>query len=133
MTHSHFQQTTGHELTHIVLEHILHPATKVPLVDEGIAVYLDQTGRGRLQLLKKILRYDGINFTPFVLSNWSSREQGRWTYPFYGAFIEYLLEQDGKERLFRLLKDQRLEHAYEVYGQEHFSWLIDDFQRKLKE
>jgi hypothetical protein len=51
-------------------------------------------------------------------------------YPIAGAFIDYLLRNGGRERLFALLKDQRIEHARTIYGAD-FERLVVEFETQL--
>lgn len=45
--HAHVNQTPGHEITHVVVDQEIDPDPKTELINEGLAVYFDQTERDR--------------------------------------------------------------------------------------
>lgn len=129
--HARYFQSAGHEMTH-VFSYYVHPfPERVGLINEGTAVYFDQTGTDQLKLARWLL-------TEHEIHQVSIRELwNRWnllpmeeSYPLAGAFVKYLMEHGGEKQFKRLLADQRIESARQIYGS-RLDKIINDFERLL--
>lgn len=130
-------QTVGHEMTHVISWHAIPSQHRTGLVNEGTAVFMDQTGRDRLALARKTLaeaRTEAGAPLPAVSLRalWDD-----WTllpddvsYPVAGAWIERLVAKGGREKFLAFFTDQSREHAREVYGADLEAW-IDGFEQDL--
>lgn len=118
-------QTRGHEMTHVICYQAVKPVQRTGLINEGIAVYFDQTGRDRLAMAKaavKEAKLESVSLT----NMWA----GRVSYPVAGAFIERLHKKGGDEKLKQLARDQTLEAARKVYGEQLDTWMAE-FEQEL--
>lgn len=117
-------QTRGHELTHEVLQHALHPVAFSPLVNEGIAVLLDGTNRDRMKEARRSVQAAGAP-APRIAEAWALTRSRGLDYAVAGAFVGMLLERGGKERLLALLADQTQARAAALYGAELEGWIAE--------
>jgi len=137
LVHCLVNQTVGHEMAHVIGYAAIHPVKTTGLINEGTAVYLDQTGRDRLAVARDALaaaRADTSAVLPPVSlralwDDWSLAPDSV-TYPLAGAWIARLVEKGGKEKFLRFFADQSRDHAREVYGEDLEGW-IDEFEKDL--
>ncbi len=137
LVHCLVAQTVGHEMTHVISAAALQPVQRVGLINEGIAVYHDRTGRDRLALARKAVAGavsdEGAPLPPVALralwDDWSLLP-GAVSYPLAGAWIERLVEKGGREKFLEFFTDQSREHARAVYGADLQGW-IDGFEADL--
>ncbi|MEI7729740.1 MAG: hypothetical protein WCO56_09205 [Verrucomicrobiota bacterium] len=124
IVHSHWRQTTGHEMTHIISRQALKPVKVTALINEGVAVYFDQTGRNREQTARAALREAKVE-TLSLVALWAQMRavDDIVTYPVAGAVIERLRQQGGDDKLRQLLCDQSIESARQIYGAVFDGWL----------
>ncbi len=121
--HSRWNQTRGHELTHIVVGQVFQPEHTTKLINEGIAVYLDHRRVDRLAVARQAMA-EGAPFR--IVAQWRAPtvEQDAF-YPVAGAFVERLAQRGGMERLRELLRDQRHIRALELYGADLPVWIAE--------
>lgn len=136
VVHKEVSQTSGHELAHVFEDRVLSPSHQAGLISEGLAVYLDQTGRDRLETARQALGETGGQVS---IQDWWKKNPEAWAqlsgrirYPVAGAFVAYLAERGGRKTLLQLLRDQRLERARTIYGADTLSGWIASFEAKLK-
>ena len=53
VVHSHYQQTKGHEMTHVIANYTSKISNKTRFINEGTAVCFDQTNRKYTDQIKK--------------------------------------------------------------------------------
>jgi len=115
----------GHEMTHVLCQHACQSIQTSSLVDEGIAVYFDQSGSDRLKTAQRAIR--GAKWaTVSIPELW--QERGFWknqyvSYRVAGAVVERLRSKGGDAKLKALLREQTLEAAHRIYGPELDNWL----------
>lgn len=128
MINSHYNQTPGHEIVHVLSDIGIVPITKTAFINQGIAVYLDQTNRNRMEIARKDLKSSKID----ILELWNKPENypDSYNYTISGAFIEFLLKKGTERQLKQLLKIQTVENAEKVY--DNFEELINEFVKDLK-
>lgn len=126
--HSEIDQTTGHELTHVVSHYLPNMQNQTRLINEGAAMYFDMTSRNRIEMAKKARQYmDTLD----IKAMWDNSEiSASLLYPIAGAFVEHLIKAEGKDQFLRLYADQTLDNAYKVYGTNMDS-IITSFQHLL--
>jgi tetratricopeptide (TPR) repeat protein len=132
LTQEYFPQTGGHEMTHVLCVHAFKPIRFSGLVDEGIAVYFDQSGRNRLKTAQRAVRaakLSGISMDDLWVNFWSKTNEP--TYAIAGAFIERLRNKGGEAKLKDLLHEQTIEAAFRIYGPELATW-ITEFEQDLQ-
>jgi len=125
--HSSIHQTRGHEITHILCFYGMKPTFQSRLINEGIAVYFDQTNRDRMKVAQKHLNGQKLD----VLNYWENPKDKRdeYNYTVGGALIEYLYEHGNDEQMKALLAHQSIEAAKKIYPA--FDQIMDEFQQEL--
>ena len=137
LVHCRAAQTVGHEMTHVIAVAALQPTVRVGLINEGTAVYHDQSGRDRLATARRALagaQTESGGPLPAVglralWDDWSLLPT-EVSYPLAGAWIARLVEKGGREKFLEFFRDQSRAHAREVYGDELEAW-IDGFEADL--
>lgn len=138
LIHASAGQTPGHEMAHVIGHKALQPTVKTGLINEGVSVVLDQTGRDTLARARQAVAQGaaGQGATPFLRVGlralWEDWDllADEYTYPIAGAWVDHLLAQGGKPRFLEFFAEQSLAHARQVYGPELEDW-IDGFERQL--
>lgn len=125
--HTTYNNTKGHELTHILCYWGLNPKNMNNLITEGIAVYFDQTKRDRFKVAQDLLNNKELNIIDFWAN--PSNYPGDYCYAIGGALIDYLLKNGTDQQLKEILKDQSLNNARKVY--KDFDKLMLDFNKKI--
>ncbi len=120
-------QTSGHEITHILSDYGIQPIKKTPLINEGVAVYFDQTHRDKLSVAKEALDNKKID----IIDLWNKPDNypNQYNYDIGGALIEFLMKNGSELQLKKLLKNQTTETAANIY--ENFDGLITTFEQEL--
>jgi len=123
-----YKQTKGHEICHILCDEALHPKKKSMLINEGIAVYFDQTTRNKMDQARSVLPKDEFH----LLELWESptHYERDLSYPMGGAFIDFLINKEGTAKLKELLKNQTIENAKVIYPD--FMDLVKTFEAMLE-
>lgn len=129
IVHSHYQQTIGHEITHVVSDFYAKVINKTRLINEGTAVYFDFTYMDRIQAVKNVIEEKNVIID--IDSMWQNNiiEESIF-YPIAGAFVEYLIFHGGKDKFLELIKNQTIENAFKIYGDTLSNW-ITDFEMKF--
>jgi len=133
LVHAWAGQTIGHEMTHVISHHAMHPEQVTGLINEGISVFHDQTGRDQLALARGALKdAPALKVQVELAALWEdwSLLPGEISYPAGGAWVKVLIDKGGKEKFLEFYRDQRLAHAREVYGSDLQGWM-DDFTDAL--
>jgi len=122
--------TIGHEMTHVITPQV-HPSrnpVRTGLINEGAAVYFDQSGRDQKELTRDWLyRRNQMKVSLVdVWTNWK-KYPDELSYPLAGAFVGELIRTHGMDKFRSLLSDQSLENARFLYGPG-----LDDFIRSFE-
>ena len=120
-------QTRGHEITHVLSDYGIKPLKKTKLINEGVAVYFDQTNRDRIVVAKKILENKEIDIVD--LWNNPNNYPSEYCYSIGGALIDFLIKNGNESQLKALIKNQTTETAIEIY--DDFNNLMKEFEQKL--
>lgn len=133
LTHAVLGQTVGHEMTHIISRYALNPTVITGLINEGVAVHMDLTGRDQMLRARKLMDEAAVRplkvSIPALWMDWSLAPD-TYSYPVAGAFVAMLVEKGGKERFFEFFVDQSFKHAQEIYGDDLLVW-IREFEDEL--
>ena len=131
--YSHRNQTPGHEMTHIISHYMSVNSVKTPLINEGLAVYLDMTYISRIWVIRDVMKRHCIEHLE-VQGFWTKWEDfpHEVSYPFAGAFMEAMIKKYGLENLKPLLVNQTYENARLLFG-EDFDLLIKSFESMINE
>jgi len=131
--HSSFDQTLGHEITHIITGYLYTQGKFDLFINEGIAVYLDQSNRNRLAHARLCLSHCNI-MNVKVMDVWKGLRDFPQpvSYAVAAVFIERLLNGYGQEKLIQLITNQSCEDANNIYGRDDFEKLICELESDLQ-
>lgn len=128
LVHCRYNQTIGHEMTHIIIHHALHPKTKSRLINEGIAVLYDYSGRLKMddaQLAAGKLK-EPVSIKEMWIRGAAFDES--LLYPVGGAWLGFLELKLSKEAFRNLLQNQ----SYDAYPDKvEMDNLISEFESLL--
>lgn len=128
--HSYFQQSKGHEITHVISNYTSAIAEQTRFINEGTAVCFDQSNQNRLKKVKYWIRTNDKKIE--IKEIWKNgREYSEEIlYSLAGLFVQELIEKHGKEKFLEFFKNQTYENAQLVYGMELFMF-IKEFENKI--
>jgi tetratricopeptide (TPR) repeat protein len=133
LVHARADQPVGHEMTHVISAHALQPEVVVGLINEGTAVFHDQTGRDQLALAWQALADAAEGQVQVSVAalweDWSLLPE-EISYPLAGAWVSVLITRGGQDKFLKFFRDQSLAHARGVYGPDLQDWL-DEFDGEL--
>lgn len=129
--YSQKNQTKGHEITHVITHYIGKSKNKTGLINEGTAVYFNQTKENKLENAKNYMAK--INIASISVKDlwkdWTMVDQGL-SYPLAGAFVSEFVNKFGEDGLIKILPDQTYENSRKIFGEE-LDTLIGTFEKKL--
>jgi hypothetical protein len=117
-------------MTHVLCYWAFLPFETTRLVNEGVAVYFDQTNNCLEEAKREIRRANLDRISVVELWKEPQSQSERVMYAVAGAFIESLRINGGDQRLRQLLHDQTLETAWRIYGPQLADW-ITHFEQDL--
>lgn len=125
--HATFSQTAGHEIAHL----FVHSKRKSMLINEGLAVYLDQE-HGDLYSIAKNLLKNGSMPKVNIQEMWNTAGSydAKTYYTIAGAFVEELIKKAGKEKFLKLTEDQTIQNAEAIYDNT-FLDLVNKFEKNM--
>jgi len=124
--HCRWEQTVGHEMTHVVSMQALQPVARTRLINEGLAVCFDLTSRDKLATAQHAIGEAGLE--SLDLAQWwedGSQIDESSFYPVAGAWVKTLLDHGGRDKLLELGADQTLASARSIYGDELDGWMTE--------
>jgi tetratricopeptide (TPR) repeat protein len=128
--HAHFQQTRGHELTHVISAYSGKMLKKTGLINEGTAVCFDLSNNNRQEMVKTWLQTNNQKIDiKDIWNNWGKYPQ-ELSYPLSGLFVEEMISRFGKEKFLAFFTDQTYENALKLYGSETDT-MIQEFQKSF--
>ena len=130
MIHLYFQQSIGHELTHVISNYTSAISKKTRFINEGTAVCFDQSSQNRLKKVKDWIRTNDKKIE--IKDIWKNGREYpvEILYPLAGLFVQELIEKYGKEKFLEFFKNQTYENAQLIYGMELFMF-IKEFENKI--
>lgn len=121
------QQEDNYELCHMYTQLMLKSKSKSMLLDKGLAVYFDTMDKNLFAIARKTIPKE--KFSLFELWEEPTRYEKKLSYPIGAAFIEFLLNKEGKSKLKQLLKVQTIKNGEEIYP--NFEQLVKTFESML--
>ena len=113
ITHTEASHTIGHEMTHSIAANAFPHAKWDRLINEGVAVYFDQSHKNNLALLKP-----NKEFFKSIPDFWKNESAGEaMLYPLGGELVKRLIENFGREKFLVFMNDQSYENARIVFGE----------------
>ncbi len=130
IVHSHFQQTRGHEMAHVISNYSTNMLNKTGLINEGTAVCFDQTNQDKTQMVKDWLKANNKKLSVAdIWANWKNYPD-ELSYPLAGLFVKELIDNFGREKFIEFFGNQTYENARSVFG-EKLDAVITDFENKM--
>ncbi|WP_163714611.1 tetratricopeptide repeat protein [Mangrovibacterium lignilyticum] len=130
IVHSHYQQTIGHEMTHVISNYSTNMIQKTGLINEGTSVCFDQTNQDKEQIVKDWLKNNDKKLTiSDIWTNWKNYPD-ELTYPLAGLFVKELIDNFGKEQFIEFFSNQTYDNAKSVFG-DKLDKLINDFENEI--
>lgn len=99
--HSKVNQTVGHELAHILSRAINGREPPNRVLDEGLAVFLNQSNRNPFTEARNLIEANRLPTFAQMLENSKSKSKDDW-YPAAGAFVGHLCQRHGVLRFKQL-------------------------------
>lgn len=128
--HTHYQQTIGHEMTHVISNYTSKITNKTRFINEGTAVCFDQSHQNRL---KQIKDWIAINNKQIAIKDyWVNGEKyaEEILYPLSGLFVKELIDNYGKEKFLEFFSNQTYGNAKLVFG-DNLDKVIKEFENKI--
>ncbi len=125
IVHTCFQQTIGHEMTHVISHYTSAVSGKTRFINEGTAVCFDQTRQDRLEQVKSLTtaRNEKIG----IKDCWENGDKypEEILYPLAGLFVKELIDNFGKEKFLKFFKNQTYDNARLLFGEKLDSIILD--------
>jgi len=121
--HSRFNQTRGHEITHVIVRDITKLNSRTRFINEGIAVAFDLTKDNKLDVAKKIKHEEGFDGQVSISEAWNNpTKYPEWVYyPLAGELIKRIIENGGNEKFLKLVANQDYTYATSLWQFTHRS------------
>lgn len=128
--HSHYQQTKGHEMTHVISHYLTKEIKKTALINEGTAVCFDLTSEDKEKLVLDRLAANKVKIDIKELWVNFRKYPEEITYPLSGLFVKEMIDKLEKEKFLLFFADQSYENAKAMLGDE-LDKMIRDFEMKF--
>lgn len=130
IVHTHYQQTIGHEITHVISNYTSAISNKTRFINEGTAVCFDQSLQDREKQVKDWMI---TNNKPIDIKDyWENGNEyaEEILYPLSGLFVRELLDNFGNDKFLEFFKNQTYENAKSVFG-DQLDNVIQAFENKI--
>jgi tetratricopeptide (TPR) repeat protein len=132
IVHARYFQTRGHEMTHIISHYSVKTEYTSDFINEGTSTFFDLTNRNFLEIIQK----ENLKLKISIRDLWTNKKNFRTinpksSYAIAGAFVGFLIENEGKEKYLKLLANQSYENAKKIYG-DRIDELIAIFENTLQ-
>ncbi|HAV01831.1 MAG TPA: hypothetical protein DCW95_01300 [Chryseobacterium sp.] len=129
ISHNKLNQSPGHEIAHNISYWKSNKGRRTRFINEGIAVYFDQTPHNKLQAARNAYKINPVTIEKL----WTNGEgvDASILYPIAGAFVEHLINKD-KNKFLLLVQDQTFDNAKKLYGTE-IEYAIKEFTELLRQ
>lgn len=130
IVHTHYQQTIGHEMTHVISNYTSDISIKTRFINEGTAVSFDQSNQDRLRQIKNWITTNNKQIA--IRDYWENGNEyaAEILYPLSGLFVKELIDNFGKEKFLEFFKNQTYLNAKLVFGDE-LENVINGFENKI--
>lgn len=130
IVHTHYQQTKGHEMTHVISNYSTKIVRKIGLINEGTSVCFDQTNQNREQMVKDWIKSNNKKITiGEIWTNWKDYPV-ELTYPLSGLFVKELIDNFGRDKFIEFFGNQTYDNAKLVFG-DKLDKVIEEFEKKI--
>lgn len=144
LIHSNYDQSLGHEMTHVIANFIDQESINTPFVTEGLAIYFDQDLKDKATLAKNRIKTAAKKHHVFKTTlkelweeNWEEYQKKYnnpkipfhvITDPMSAGFIGFLIDKKGREKFLELYKNQTYENAIKIYGEKGLTSIIENYE-----
>jgi len=130
IVHSHYQQTKGHEMTHVISNYTSDISNKTRFINEGTAVCFDHSSQDRMQLVKNWIKTHNKRIV--IKDYWDNGRNypEEILYPIAGLFVKELIGNYGREKYLEFFKNQTYGNAKFVFG-DKLDNIIQEFENKI--
>lgn len=130
--HSNFDESIGHELTHVISWYMSDNLDVKRLIFEGTAVFFDHTQRNRKGYVQAYISHHQLEEISLrkLWNDWYTYPQ-ELNYPLGGLLVEKIINTYGREKYLEFFPNQSYENALLVFGTS-FEKLIYDLEKDLK-
>jgi len=130
VVHSYFQQTKGHEMTHVISDYSSNISNKTRFINEGTAVCFDQTQQDRLKQIKDWVATNNKQIS--IKDYWENGAtySEEILYPLSGLFVKELIDYFGRDKFIEFFSNQAYDNAKTVFGDE-LNKVIQEFENKM--
>ncbi|MBA4407292.1 hypothetical protein C0389_08465 [bacterium] len=127
-----WDQTTGHEITHVISYYTSGNPQRNRFINEGIATAFNLSRNNRLETIKRIKENENYNEPVSIREAWTNSEKyPELVYYFVSAeLIQRLIDIIGKTKFLQLVGDQSYENAKKIYGS-HLESIIDYLEKQI--
>lgn len=128
-----YDQTVGHEMTHVISFFLPGEKNRTRLINEGLAVCFDGSGRDLIQSAITAARNNDMQsgFIRMLWSPESNKAPENVMYPIAGGFIKFLLDHVDKNTFLKLMSDQTPEASEKILGGDVLKSIINDYEALL--
>ncbi len=130
IVHSHYQQTIGHEMTHVISHFSTDILFTSRFINEGTAVCFDLSNRNGLEQVHNWIKNNNMQIN--ILDIWENdtKYNEDILYPLSGLFIAECIKYFGKEKFLEFFKNQSYQNAKSIFGNE-LDLMIKKFESKV--
>lgn len=130
IVHTHYQQTIGHEMTHVISNYTSEITNKTRFINEGKAVCFDLSNQDRLKLVKNWISTSNKKIT--VKDYWVNGEKydEEILYRLSGLFVKELIDNFGRDIFLEFFKNQTYQNGKLVFG-DKLDNVIQEFEIKI--
>lgn len=130
VVHTHYQQTIGHEMTHIIAHYSTNVSTITKFINEGTAVNFDLSSQDRIKKVNDWIQKTNQKID--ILDIWNNGDdyEEEILYPLSGLFVRELIANFGREKFLEFFGNQTYDNAKLVFG-DKLDQLINEFESNL--
>ncbi len=130
LVHSSYQQTIGHEMTHVISNYSREIEIKTFFINEGTAVCFDLTVQDRVTPVKKWMAENKMKVS--IKECWENENYYpvEILYPLSGLFVKALIDNYGNDKFMNFFRNQTYENAKNVFG-DQLDTFIQEFEDKM--
>lgn len=129
--HSHFKQTRGHEMTHVISNYLSKNMVKTGLINEGTAVSFNLANQDKETIVAKWLKKNDQELDIEAMWLYWEDYPQELSYPLAGIFVEELIKTFGKEKFLTFFTDQSQENAEKVFGKDELAEVMLDVESRF--
>lgn len=130
IVHAYYQQSKGHEITHVISNYTTKILNTTKFINEGVAVCFDHSDIDKLEQVRK---WKTKKHKQIVIKDyWENGEKysEEIIYPLAGLFVKELIDNFGKEKFLEFFKNQTYNNAKLIFGGK-LDNMIEEFENKI--